>query len=69
VVLDLAQSLACFKMGGAEFQQALELEKRAIIACAAENTRLKDMGCFSDILIQRAQAQDRNQERYSRSRG
>lgn len=65
VVLDLAQSLACFKMGGADFQQALELETRAIQACAAENTRLKSMGSFSDILVQRGQAQDRNQERYS----
>jgi hypothetical protein len=64
-VLDLAQSLACFKMGGAEFQQALELETRAIQACAAENSRLKSTGSFSDILVQRGQAQDRNQERYS----
>jgi hypothetical protein len=65
VVLDLAQSLACFKMGGAEFEAALELESRAIQACSAENTRLKSMGSFSDILVQRGQAQDRNQERYS----
>jgi hypothetical protein len=64
-VLDLAQSFACFKMGGAEFQQALELEARAIQACAAENSRLKSMGCFADILVQRGQAQDRNQERYN----
>jgi hypothetical protein len=65
IVLDLAQVFAAFKMGGAEFQQALELESRAIQACSAENTRLKSMGCFSDILVQRGQAQDRNQERYS----
>ena len=65
IVLDLAQSLACFKMGGAEFQQALELESRAVQACAAENSRLKSTGSFSDILVQRGQAQDRNQERYS----
>jgi hypothetical protein len=64
-VLDLAQSFACFKMGGAEFQQALELEARAVQACAAENTRLKSMGCFSDILVQRGRAQDFNQERYN----
>ena len=65
VVLDLAQSLACFKMGGAEFEQALELESRAIQACAAENSRLKSTGSFSDILVQRGQTQDRNQERYA----
>jgi hypothetical protein len=64
-VLDLAQSMACFKLGGAEFQQALALESRAIQACSAENSRLKSTGSFSDILVQRGQAQDRNQERYN----
>jgi hypothetical protein len=64
-VLDMAQSLACFKLGGAEFQQGLELESRAIQACAAENSRLKSTGSFSDILVQRGQAQDRSQERYN----
>jgi hypothetical protein len=64
-VLDLAQHLACFKMGGAEFEAAGELETRAIQACAAENSRLKNTGAFADILIQRGQAQDRDQERYS----
>jgi len=32
---------------------------------AAENTRLKSQGCFSDILVQRGQAQDRRMERYA----
>jgi hypothetical protein len=64
-VLDLAQVSATFKQGGAEFQQALELEQRAIQACAAENSRLKSTGSFADILAQRGQAQDRNQERYN----
>jgi hypothetical protein len=64
-VLDLGQMLACFKMGGAEFEQSLELEQRAIQACAAENSRLKSTGSFSDILIQRGQAQDLVQERYN----
>jgi hypothetical protein len=64
-VLDCAQSLACFKMGGAEFQQALELESRFVQACAAENTRLKSMGSFADILVQRGQEQDRAQNRYN----
>ena len=65
VVLDLAQSMACFKMGGGEWQQALQLEARAIQACAADNSRLKSMGCFSDILLQRGQAMDRQQNRYN----
>jgi hypothetical protein len=68
VVLDLAQAYATFKMAGAEFQSALELEARAIQACSAENSRLKSMGSFSDILVQRGQAQDRNQERYNDAR-
>ena len=65
IVLDLAQSVACFKQGGEEFKQALALESRAIQACAAENSRLKSTGSFSDILVQRGQAQERNQERYN----
>ena len=64
-IYDLAQARACFKMGGGEWQQALELEQRAIIACAAENSRLKSMGSFSDILDQRGWAQDRDQNRYN----
>lgn len=64
-VLDLAQCMAAFKQGGAEFQQALELEQRAIQACAAENSRLKSTGAFSDILVQRGQIQDMNQNRYN----
>ena len=64
-VLDLAQVFACFKMGGDEFQQALEIEKRAILACAMENSRLRSTGSFSDIIVQRGQIQDFNQNRYN----
>ncbi len=65
VIYDLAQARACFKMGGAEWRAALELEKRAIMACAAENSRLKSTGAFADIFLQRGQAQDRDQNRYN----
>jgi len=65
IIYDLAQSLACFKLGGADFKSALELESRAIQACAAENSRLKSTGSFADIIIQRGQAQDRSQNRYN----
>lgn len=65
IVLDLAQVFATFKQGGQEFKDALELEARAIQACAAENSRIRSLGCFSDILIQRGQQQDRDVERYS----
>ncbi len=65
IILDLAQCLATFKMGGAEFEQALELERRAIQACSAENSRLRSFGAFSDILMQRGQAQERDLNRYN----
>lgn len=64
-VLDLAQARASFKMGGAEFKAALELETGAIKACAAENTRLRSLGAFSDVLDQRGSAQERGQNRYN----
>jgi hypothetical protein len=64
-VLDLAQVFATFKLGGQDFQDVLEVEQRAIQACAAENTRLKSTGAFADVLLQRGQAQDREQERYA----
>lgn len=69
IILDLAQALACFKMGGNEWKQALELESRAVQACAAENVRLKSFGCFSDILIQRGQQQERDLNRYNGKSG
>jgi hypothetical protein len=64
-VLDLAQSLASFKLGGGEWKAALELEERAIKFCAAENSRLKSLGSFSDILLERGSSQDRAQNRYN----
>ena len=64
-VLDLSQVFADFKEGGNDFQQALGVESRAIQACSAENSRLRSMGCFSDILVQRGQVQDRDMERYA----
>jgi hypothetical protein len=68
-VLDLAQALACFKQGGADWQQGLELEARAIQACAAENARLRSFGAFSDILIDRGQQQDRDRNRFNERQG
>lgn len=65
VVLDLAQARGSFKFGGAEWKAALELEQRAIQACAAENSRLKSMGAFSDILDQRGMQQERDMNRYN----
>lgn len=64
-VLDLAQVFAMFKLGGLEFQQTLQVEARAVQAAAAENVRLKSMGCFSDMLDFRGQAEYRDRERYA----
>jgi len=64
-VLNEAQFLASVKMGGADFMAATELEKEFILFCSGENSRLKSTGAFGDVLAQRAQGQDRNQERYS----
>lgn len=64
-VLDLAQATASFKIAGAEWKAALELEARAIQNCSAENSRLKSTGAFADVLVQRGQIQDMNRERYN----
>ena len=63
-ILDFAQVFASFKLGGQDFKETLAIEARAIQACAAENSRLKSFGCFSDILVQRGQAQERSMERF-----
>jgi hypothetical protein len=65
IVVLLAQSRACWKMGGGEWKASLELEKQAIQMCSSENVRLKSMGNFSDVLDQRGQAQERSQNRYN----
>jgi hypothetical protein len=65
IVYDLAQARCMFKCAGAEWKAALELEKRAIQACAAENSRLRSLGAFSDVLDQRGQAQERSMNRYN----
>jgi len=65
IIYDLAQARAAFKQGGAEFKAALELEKRALQACMAENVRLKSQGNFSDVLDERGAAQERSMNRYN----
>jgi hypothetical protein len=64
-VLDLVQFLCAWKEAGDEFQRALELEKRALQACAAENSRLRSIGAFADVLDQRGQSEERDQNRYN----
>ena len=64
-IYDFAQSRALFKSGGTSFTEALELEKKAILACSGENSRLKSLGAFSDVLDQRGFQQERDINRYS----
>lgn len=64
-VLDIAQARSCFKLGGAEFKEALEVEKRGILACSVENVRLKSLGAYSDVLDQRGTAQERDMNRFN----
>ena len=65
IVILLAQARSCWKMGGQEFKAALELEKSALQMAAAENTRLRSLGAFSDILDQRGNQQKPDMQRYN----
>jgi hypothetical protein len=50
-ILDYAQHLADFKMGGADFAQSRELAKNFFLAAIATNSRLGQLGLFRDLLI------------------
>jgi len=65
IMFNFAQSRAMFKVAGEEWKQALELEKSAILACANENNRLRSLGAFSDVLVERGQSQERDMRRYN----
>jgi hypothetical protein len=64
-MFDLAQARAMFKVAGAEWKAALELEKRALLACEAERVRLKSQGAFSDFFDERGRQQERDRNRYN----
>ena len=62
-ILDYAQVLASFKMGGAEFQQTQELEKKFFQYALATNARLSKCGLFADIIHLEGKRQRINQPR------
>lgn len=62
-VLDYAQVLASFKMGGAEFTQTADLEKNFFTAAQEINVRLSKMGLFFDMLRSEGERQNLNQPR------
>lgn len=63
-VLDYAQFLACFKMGGAEFTAAQQLDQGFIAMAMAQNGRLEKLGLFTNLFVQEGQRQTRAQERF-----
>lgn len=50
-ILDYAQHLADFKMGGADFAQSKELARNFFLAAIATNSRLTELGLFRDLLL------------------
>ncbi len=63
VILDYAQVLASFKMGGAEFSQTMDMEKHFFEFAAATNVRLSKMGLFADMIHLEGRRQDITQPR------
>jgi hypothetical protein len=55
VILDYAQVLASFKMGGAEFAATKDLENNFMAAAIRTNKRLADLGLFRDVQVGRKQ--------------
>lgn len=64
VILDYAQHIAAFKMGGAEFLSTKPLYDNFITAAAATNSRIGELGIFRDLMLEEGQRQDENQPRY-----
>jgi hypothetical protein len=63
VILDYAQVLASFKMGGEEFSSTKDLEKNFFQFAMETNKRLAAMGLFRDMLGLEGRRQDINQPR------
>lgn len=57
VILDYAQALAMFKMGGQEFSDSAGLTKNFIESAKRDNARLEALGLFRDVLLQDRQAE------------
>lgn len=62
-ILDYAQLLASFKMGGAEFKAAADLEKNFFLVAQQQNARLSKLGIFSDMLHSEGKRQNQTQPR------
>jgi len=62
-ILDYAQVLASFKMGGQEFMDTQDLEKNFFRVALENNKRLSKLAIFSDMLHLEGRRQDINQPR------
>ena len=62
-VLDLAQHLAAFKMGGAEFQATLPLWERFLTQAAVYNKKLLELGQYTRALYETSSDQERRDPR------
>jgi hypothetical protein len=67
VIVDYAQHVAAFKMGGAEFTETAALMMRMVKNAAAYNSRLEEMGAFQDAIFGQSQRQEMMNPRYTRS--
>ena len=67
-ILDEAQHLALFKMGGAEFQQSIALHKSFIGMALKTNARLKESGILSTTIRPPEDRQEQDQERFAQTR-
>lgn len=65
-ILDYAQHLADFKMGGHDFVQSQELAKNFFLAAIATNSRLAQLGLFRDLLIGQGMRQNEADPRFKK---
>lgn len=63
LILDYAQVLASFKMGGAEFAATKDLENNFMAGAIQTNKRLADLGLYRDVAGQVGQNQNISQPR------
>ena len=68
-VLDEAQHLALFKMGGQEFKESMTLHQGFIKMALRTNQRLQESGIFSSTIRPQEDRQDADQPRYAVTKG
>jgi hypothetical protein len=64
-IIDEAQHLALFKMGGAEFRASMALHKSFVGAALTQNARLRESGILATTIRPPVDRQDEQQPRYA----